>query len=160
MEMKSRVPLLLLATSLCFGCVSWDDMRRAWEANYRDVLLPGYTDFRAEQDGTEDGYVIYSYELPQAVSPLVGLLKQHISAAYPCYKVITETSNDLVLRCPGGRARAGSGSKWDEEFRFHVDAKTRRVFVFAIDSVQRTRYAEYVTFFNDHYGTSGFQSSP
>src|SRR5262245_52599533 len=110
-----------------------------WEANNRDVLLPGYRDFRPEQDGTEDGYVIYSYELPQALSPQVGLLKQHLSATYPCYNVILETSNDLVLRCPGGRARTGGRSNWDEEFRFHVDAKTRRVFVFAIDSVQRTR---------------------
>jgi hypothetical protein len=117
-----------------------DQAVKAWEENHRDTFLPGYTGFSGDVDGTDDGYVVMSY-LPPANIPagqVIARVRAHIIQKYPCYQVVSEAPRTLVLRCPGGRTRFGS--QWDEEYRFLWNPRERRLYMLALDSVDRPRY--------------------
>jgi hypothetical protein len=115
MEMKQDIltTVLIIVSLACWGCLSRREMERSWESIYRDILHPNYRDFRAEVDDTEDGYVIFSYSLPENVAAPESMLqlRQHIVRTYPCYQAVTEMIYELVLRCPGGRTGLAGGQR-------------------------------------------------
>ena len=119
-------------------------MRRHREENHRDTFLPGYSDYAGDLDGTDDGYVVMSYVPPIEVptEQVIDRIRAHIVAKYPCYSATEQTGITLVLRCPGGRTRYGS-SRWDEEYRFLLNPRQRRVFMLVLDSVKRAGYGDY-----------------
>lgn len=119
------------------------DRARAWEEIHRATFLAGYSDYRGEIDGTDDGYVVMSYLVPAAVPTPATLasIREQVIRLDSCYRVSQQTDVLLVLRCPGGRPRGGY--QWDEEYRFLLAPKTRRVYVQVLDSVKRPRYGEF-----------------
>ncbi len=119
------------------------DRARAREGIHRATFLAGYSEFRGEIDGTDDGYVVMSYLVPAGVPTPATLpsIREQVMRLDPCYRVSQQTDVLLVLRCPGGRPRGGY--QWDEEYRFLLAPKARRVYVQVLDSVKRPRYAEF-----------------
>lgn len=137
--------LFLSALCVCVGaCHSIDEYAKAWEEIHRPVLLEGYHDFRGHVDGTDDGYIVFSYKLPDgvAVDAAIPKVKQYITTKYPCYQVLEQSRSALVLRCPGGRLRGSF--YWDEEYRVLLDEEHGRVFMLVIDSIKRPRYQQIV----------------
>lgn len=126
-----------------------DDVAKSWESIHRPVFLPGYRDYRAEVDGTEDGYVVVSYRLPADVPRDEALerLREHVSRQFPCYQVIEQTATTLALRCPGGRMRGGH--RWDEEYRAVLRARDDRLFFEVLDDVKRSHYPALARVAND-----------
>jgi hypothetical protein len=128
--------------------VSCDPHGNPWEGLYREYFLPGYSDTRGEVDGTDDGYVVMSYVVPAAIETAAALpmIREQIIQRHPCYSVLEQNDRLLVLRCPGGRSRAGS--QWDEELRFRLAPKARRVYVLVLDEVEQPRYGQFVQSFD------------
>jgi chromosome condensin MukBEF MukE localization factor len=130
------------------ACSSALENAEAWRTDFAPTLLDGYEDFRADLNGAEEGFFIFSYRIPTGVVPetVIAKLREKITTQFPCYRVLEATESRLVLRCPGGRMR--SGYYWDEEYRLIVDGTKRRVFQFAIDSVKRSEYSDAVQLFD------------
>jgi len=143
MRVASLQAGVLVLSLAAISCGIPDEYARTWEGNHGGKFLPGYSDSRGEDDGTDNGYVIMSYTLPAAVpaAQAVSLIRAQVQTQTPCYGVITETTSTLVLRCPGGAPR---GSMMDEEYSFRVEPKTRRVYVLVIDRVQNGKHDDEV----------------
>ena len=142
--MKARC-LYALTGALSVACGVPSQYARSWESIHQDTFLPGYHEFRGERDGTEDGYIVMSYGVPDGVpaQQAVGEVKRLVQSRYPCYAVLKETATDLVLRCAGGRSR--NGAMWDEEYRVLLQPGRRRLVVLVLDSVRRQRYKQFAT---------------
>jgi hypothetical protein len=138
---------------LVVSCAT-DQAVKAWEEIHRDTFLPGYTAFSGDVDGTDDGYVVMSYFPPPSIpaDQVIARVRAQIIQKYPCYQIVAEAPRSLVLRCPGGRPRFGS--QWDEEYRFLWNPRERRLYMLALDSVDRPRYKAFAKSLDD------FQESP
>ena len=149
-------PLLAVALLL----VSCDPHANPWEGLYREYFLPGYSDTRGEVDGTDDGYVVMSYAIPAAIETAAALsmTREQIMQRHACYSVFEQNDRLLVLRCPGGRSRAAS--QWDEELRFRLARKARRVYVLVLDEVEHPRYAQFVQSFDSGERIGGITGRP
>jgi hypothetical protein len=114
-----RTVLTIIVGLFAIGCDSLADVQGAWEEKLRRILLPGYSDFRAEYDLTEAGVMVFSY----AADAHIPQVKDHILRQYPCYSVVQESPTALKLRCT-------NGGRFDdlEELRFQIDPGIKRVF--------------------------------
>jgi hypothetical protein len=147
---RATVALVVLGVVSC----ATDQAVKAWEEIHRDTFLPGYTGFSGDVDGTDDGYVVMSYLPPPDIpaDQVIVRVRAHITQKYSCYQVVAEAPRTLVLRCPGGRPRFGS--QWDEEYRFLWNPRERRLYMLALDSVDRPRYQTFAESLDD------FRESP
>jgi hypothetical protein len=120
---------LLLLGALTVACEVPEEYTRSWESLHRAKFLPGYRDYKGEADGTDDGYVVMSYSLPDGVPPAKAVERtiELVATESPCYKVVEQTAYSLLLRCPGGRPR--HGGMLDEEYQFLVRPGSGRVYV-------------------------------
>ena len=118
---------------LTMACVDSVAAARAWEANHKAKFLVGYSNYRGEEDGTDSGYVVMSYELPPSVEASVALkeIEAQMAQGFPCYKVIERESSFMKMRCPGGRPR--DVGMLDEEYQFLIRSQGRRVYVFSLN---------------------------
>ncbi len=60
---------------------------RAWESIHQSTFLPGYTEYHGEVDGTDDGFIVMSYGVPDTVPTreAVREVKRQVLSQYPCY---------------------------------------------------------------------------
>lgn len=77
---------VLVLSLAAISCGIPDEYARTWEGNHGGKFLPGYSDYRGEDDGTDNGYVIMSYTLPAAVpaAQAVSLTRAQVQTQTPC----------------------------------------------------------------------------
>jgi hypothetical protein len=132
-------PLAPILAFTLWGCAT-DHAVKVWEDLERPVLLNGYSDFKGDVDGVDDGYVVVSYQLPASVptAEVIPRLKSQITTRFPCYQTLDESTDRLVLRCPGGRVRGSAHG--NEEYRIRTSNEHRRVFMLVVDEVADPTY--------------------
>lgn len=152
MTAKAGLTFVVSLLAVC-ACDSARRYEKSWEAVHSGVLLPGYSDFKGEINGTDDGYVVFSYRLPTQIKAETAIegLRAHIKERLPCYEAMEQTKLALTLRCPGGRERGGY--RWDEEYRARLEPKQGRVYVLVIDSIRRSNYTEVAARLDSMLGT-------
>ena len=107
--------------------VSWPypsrDTAAAWERNFDEGIVPGYTDFQGHWLNADIGAYIFSYRCPDA--PTLEQLFSDLVRKNPDFMIYSKTSDELALRQPVTSSTPDGFNEW----RFVFRPKTRRMTV-------------------------------
>jgi hypothetical protein len=127
---RRRAAKLAGACSLLFlvMCGIQRQRERAVEADFRDVCVEGYSEFRVHASDFDAGGFVFSYQLPATthLDDAGALVATQIEKQRPCFRRIDSRRQVLRLRCPqDGDPKKGAF----EEFQVAIVSPGRRAVI-------------------------------
>ena len=132
MKKTAKIILLLFGVGTVITCGNLINTEvdynteQAWQRNFKEALLEGYTDFKSHCVNVDFAVYIFSYTYPatsyKMSSDVIDTLKTQLVRDYT---VVSECSNELVLQ----RSIWYSKCNGFDEYRFLINQKLKRITV-------------------------------